>query len=350
MSTTTVGAFVVVHCFIPFIYSSTNAAISFELIRKDDLKWGLLTLLLMWMPLCSRLVISTLVFFVKSVRGAEGNAWQDWKQELKQTFFQAPFIRSLYSIHSAILLKKLKKEKQTSNRHLRVRKQKEEMLKRTTENETVLRNAIVVSGIYEWLLHGLPQSTFQFTLIWLRLTDLNHQSSEILSTLQCVSILMSILLLAVLLPGLLNLLSQLFSFKVFLFAVLNSFVPLGDIGTDSGTAIHLWKENHTRWATFTLITMFNPFLIKVGTFVIKVIGAKWKGYSFSTTEEFKKTLLHLPFVLPLRNMHNALLLQRMRFGLEDFQDSNWRRVEEIQKEAGYACMYESFTESGLRVV
>ena len=39
-----------------------------------------------------------------------------------------------------------------------------------------------------------------------------------------------------------------------------------------------------------------------------------------------------------------MIVLMTRFGMEDFDPANAKEVEEIQQEAGNACMYESFME------
>ena len=43
-----------------------------------------------------------------------------------------------------------------------------------------------------------------------------------------------------------------------------------------------------------------------------------------------------------------IMVEMSRFGMEDFDPVNAKQVEEIQQEAGNACMYESFMEVNLQ--
>ena len=98
---------------------------------------------------------------------------------------------------------------------------------------------------------------------------------------------------------------------------------------------------HPNWAALTLLWIVIPFFVHEAKFVYHLI--------FRTGEaDWKDLLLHIPFVLPLKNFHHAYRLFRMSFGIEEgwfwvtrlgmgpFNSKDWAAVEEIQWEAAKA--------------
>ena len=137
--------------------------------------------------------------------------------------------------------------------------------------------------------------------------------------------------------------------KLALFVLFNTILPFTDVGTDALTYFDLIDNEHVNWASLNMYFMWNSCVLHLLTFLYKSIRAccfAEDRNSFDWIEELKKVVFHIPFVMPLRNFYNAYLLYRMGFGLKDFKEKNWKRVEEIQDEAGICTMYESFMEGG----
>ena len=78
--------------------------------------------------------------------------------------------------------------------------------------------------------------------------------------------------------------------------------------------------------------MWNSFVLHLLMFLYKACCIE-DGNPFDWKDELKKVVLHIPFAMPLKNLYNAYLLYRMGFGLKNFKEKNWKRVEEIQHEA-----------------
>lgn len=60
--------------------------------------------------------------------------------------------------------------------------------------------------------------------------------------------------------------------------------------------------------------------------------------------------IHVPFVVPIRNLYNAYRLFKLGFGTEEFNEKDWKTVEEIQHEAGINGMQESFMEAAPQAI
>ena len=112
---------------------------------------------------------------------------------------------------------------------------------------------------------------------------------------------------------------------------------------------------HPNWAALTLLWIVVPFFVHAAKFAYHLI--------FRTGEaDWKDLLLHVPFVLPLRNLHHAYRLFGMSFGIEEgsfwvtrlgmrpFNSKDWAAVEEIQREVTKAGLTETFCESGPQAV
>ena len=136
--------------------------------------------------------------------------------------------------------------------------------------------------------------------------------------------------------------------KLALFVLFNTILPFTDVGTDALTFFDLIDNEHIYWASLNMYFMWNSFVLHLLAFIYKaILACTTETNSFEWIEELKKVVLHIPFVMPLKNLYNAYLLYRMGFGLKkDFKEKNWKRVEEIQHEAGICTMYESFMEGG----
>ena len=141
------------------------------------------------------------------------------------------------------------------------------------------------------------------------------------------------------------------------FIAFNSILPLLDMGTDFKAVFFYLSAlaYHPNWAALTLLWIVIPFFVHAAKFVYHLL--------FRTGEaDWKDLLLHIPFVLPLKNLHHAYRLYGMRFGIEEgsfwvkrlgmrsFNSKDWAAVEEIQREVGKAGLTESFCESGPQAV
>ena len=62
--------------------------------------------------------------------------------------------------------------------------------------------------------------------------------------------------------------------------------------------------------------------------------------------DWNDLFLHIPFVLPLRNLCLAYRLYELRFGMPDFDTKNWAEVEAIQRKVAKDGLSESYFESG----
>ena len=108
---------------------------------------------------------------------------------------------------------------------------------------------------------------------------------------------------------------------------------MADMVTDSLTFHYLWTNHQPHWALLTLLWMFTPFFLHLIIFT-----RNWRSVKFSMV------LIHLPFVVPLRNMYLYWKLCRMGYPYHEFERS--KDVEAILSEVGRASFYESFCEAG----
>ena len=122
--------------------------------------------------------------------------------------------------------------------------------------------------------------------------------------------------------------------KRLLFFVINCVMNLADMVTDLLTFHYLWTNHQPHWAILTLARMFTPFLLHLIIFVKERRSVR----------KFPRVLIHLPFVLPLRNFCLFLRLCRIGYPYHDLNRS--KDVEDILAEVGDAAFYESFCEAG----
>jgi len=101
---------------------------------------------------------------------------------------------------------------------------------------------------------------------------------------------------------------------------------------------------HPNWAMLTLGWILVPFFLHVCKFLHHLVTtgeAKWK-----------ELLLHVPFVLPLRNAFYACKLNKLGFGKSKFdrtpeaKQRRLKKIEEIQKQVAKDGLSESYFESG----
>jgi len=125
------------------------------------------------------------------------------------------------------------------------------------------------------------------------------------------------------------------------------------VGTDSKTCFDYWTTNHVQWGTLTLVWMGMPFVVKCILFIrwCWFLDKNSNAQDDSTTKhELFKLFLHLPFLLPFRCLYLSWKLWKMGWGTNKFDHSKSKKVEDIQREAGEAGMYESYFEAGPQAV
>ena len=125
------------------------------------------------------------------------------------------------------------------------------------------------------------------------------------------------------------------------FIVFNSVLPLFDMGTDLRAFFFYASAAvayHPNWAALTLFWITVPFVIHALKFL----------HLFVTTgkADWSDLFLHIPFVLPLRNLILADRLYDLRYGMSDFDTKDWAEVEVILKKVSKDGLSESFFESG----
>ena len=134
--------------------------------------------------------------------------------------------------------------------------------------------------------------------------------------------------------------------KLLLFGIFNSFLPGGDVIIDLITCIDLYYNNHVFWAFVSFLLMWNPFMIHLLLFLLSLVRSRVYNIPFEARQKLMELIIHIPFLLPLKNLKKAYTLYKMKFGRTGFEAKNSKKVEEIQQEAGLAGMYESFTVAG----
>ena len=135
--------------------------------------------------------------------------------------------------------------------------------------------------------------------------------------------------------------------SIWKFLTFNTGLPLFDMGTDFRTFFFYLSvaSFHPNWAMLTLGWILVPFFLHVCKFLHHLVTtgeAKWK-----------ELLLHVPFVLPLRNAFYARKLNKLGFGKSNFYDGTPNRkqkrlksIEEIQNQVAKDGLSESYFESG----
>ena len=128
------------------------------------------------------------------------------------------------------------------------------------------------------------------------------------------------------------------------FVVFNTILPLFDMGTDIRAYVFYASAvaYHPNWAWLTLMWIVVPFLIHLAKFLYHLLAKTGEA-------DWKDLLLHIPFVLPLRNLRLAYRLYELRFGMSDFNTKDWAEVEAIQRQVSKDGLTESFFESGPQV-
>ena len=82
-----------------------------------------------------------------------------------------------------------------------------------------------------------------------------------------------------------------------------------------------------------------PFVLHLVKFLYHLLAKTGEA-------DWKDLLLHIPFVLPLRNLWLAYRLYKLNFGMSTFDTKDWAEVEAIQKMVAKDGLSESFFESG----
>ena len=128
------------------------------------------------------------------------------------------------------------------------------------------------------------------------------------------------------------------------FVTFNTILPLFDMGTDL-RAFFLYLGTvayHPNWAALTLMWILVPFVLHLVKFLYHLLAKTGEA-------DWKDLLLHIPFVLPLRNLWLACRLYNLNFGKSTFDTKDWAEVEAIQKMVAKDGLSESFFESGPQV-
>ena len=122
------------------------------------------------------------------------------------------------------------------------------------------------------------------------------------------------------------------------FIFFNSVLPTLDVVTDIKAFLFYLSLEHVNWAVLTVTWIVVPFAIHLVKFL----------YQFAQTRkaEWGNLLLHIPFILPLRNLYSAYQLNKLDFGTEDFDPRDWPAVEKIQAQVAKDGLSESYFESG----
>ena len=124
------------------------------------------------------------------------------------------------------------------------------------------------------------------------------------------------------------------------FITFNTVLPLFDMGTDV-RAVFLYMFGlayHPNWAALTLVWIVVPFLLHLVKFLYHLLAKTGEA-------DWKDLLLHIPFVLPLRNLGLAYRLYELHFGMSDFNTKDWAEVEAIQRQVSKDGLSECFFES-----
>ena len=133
--------------------------------------------------------------------------------------------------------------------------------------------------------------------------------------------------------------------QLILFVVFNSILPFTDVGSDAFTFYDLYQNEHPLWAFLTFYLMWNPFVLHLLSFVFHVIQAWWKeDDEYDWWGALISLALRIPFVTPIKNLHSAYCLWQLGYGTK--RCKQWKKVEQIQREAGLIGMHESFMEAG----
>ena len=137
------------------------------------------------------------------------------------------------------------------------------------------------------------------------------------------------------------------------FVTFNTILPLFDMGTDV-RAVFLYMFGlayHPNWAALTLVWIVVPFVLHLVKFLYHLLNKTGEA-------SWRDLFLHIPFVLPIRNLYYAKLLFGMSFGIEEgsfwvetlgmraFSSRDWAKVEKIQKQVAKDGLSESYFESG----
>ena len=135
------------------------------------------------------------------------------------------------------------------------------------------------------------------------------------------------------------------NWRILKFILFNSALPALDVGTDVKAFLFYLSLDHLNWATLTATWIFVPFCFHLAKFLFQFAKTRKVG-----REECWDLFLHIPFVLPLRNLYYALRLWDLDFGTDDFDPEDWPTVEEIQRTVAKDGLSECYFESGQAVI
>ena len=135
------------------------------------------------------------------------------------------------------------------------------------------------------------------------------------------------------------------NWSILKFILFNSVLPALDVGTDVKAFLFYLSLDHLNWATLTVTWIVVPFCFHLAKFLFQFAKTRIVG-----REECWDLFLHIPFVLPLRNLYYAYQLYRLDFGTDDFDPKDWPRVEEIHRIVAKDGLSECYFESGQAVI
>ena len=96
-------------------------------------------------------------------------------------------------------------------------------------------------------------------------------------------------------------------------------MPALDIGTDiKAFLFYSLVADHPKWAALTLVWVFAPLALNLGKFCHHLVTRK--------EARWVKLFVHIPFVVPLRNLYLTWKLYTFQFGMSDFDPKNWVEV------------------------
>ena len=141
------------------------------------------------------------------------------------------------------------------------------------------------------------------------------------------------------------------NWRILKFILFNSALPALDVGTDVKAFLFYLSLDHLNWATLTATWIVVPFCFHLAKFLFQFAKTRKVG-----REECWDLFLHIPFVLPLRNLYYAYRLYRLDFGTDEllnrrtFDPEDWLTVEEIQRIVAKDGLSECYFESGQAVI
>ena len=113
------------------------------------------------------------------------------------------------------------------------------------------------------------------------------------------------------------------------FVLSNTLLPLFDMFTDCRLVFFYFcaAAYNPHWGLLTLMWIWMPWCVHASKYFYNLLFDRDEA-------DFYNLLLHIPFMLPARNLYFACRLHILRFGKEDFDTKNWKQVEDIQNQVG----------------